>query len=132
MHKCEIKQFTVNSLIELTVHKFRQGDKYRGRWRYDDVKREWVGNPARSATVEDMLEACKNKDGEGERRHSRAMSIEDMQKLRLHYSYLKHCPGVDPSSSDVNLETEGVKNLKCATYLLFNALSTSAFIIWMR
>jgi hypothetical protein len=107
---------------------FRQGDKYRGRWRYDDVKKEWVGNPARSATVEDMLDACKNKDGEGERRHSRAMSIEDMQKL--HNNYLKNCPAVDPSCNVKTLDAEGVK--KCATYLLFNALSSSAFIIWMR
>jgi hypothetical protein len=95
------------------------------------VKKEWVGNPARSATVEDMLEACKNKDGEGERRHSRAMSIEDMQKL--HNNYLKNCSAVDPScdvNSDEPLKAEGVK--KRATYLLFNALSSSAFIIWMR
>jgi hypothetical protein len=90
------------------VHIFRQGDKYRGRWRFDDVKKEWVGNPARSATVEDMLEACKNKDGEGERRHSRAMSIEDMKKL--YNSYLKNCPVVDPSC-DGNLEVEGVKHI---------------------
>ena len=117
----------MNSLYELTMHIFRQGDKYRGRWRYNDVKNEWVGNPARSATVEDMLEACKNKDGEGERRHSRAMSIEDMQKL--HNSYLENCPVFDPSC-DVNLEAEGVK--KRTIYLLFNALSSSAFIIWMR
>jgi hypothetical protein len=113
------------------VHIFRQGDKYRGRWRYDDLKTEWVGNPARSATVEDMLEACKNKDGEGERRHSRAMSIEDMQKL--HNCYLKNCPAVDPSS-DVSLdEPPAAEDVKKRTiYLLFNALSSSAFIIWMR
>ena len=120
----------MNGSFELTLHIFRQGDKYRGRWRYDDVKKEWVGNPARSATVEDMLEACKNKDGEGERRHSRAMSIEDMQKL--HNSYLKNCPD-DPlhdANLDEPLKAEGVK--KRTIYLLFNALSSSAFIIWMR
>jgi antirestriction protein len=95
------------------------------------VKKEWVGNPAKSAAVEDMLEACKNKDGEGERKHSRAMSIEDMQKL--HDNYLKNCPVIDPLC-DLNLnkslEAEDIK--KRATYLLFNALSTLAFIIWMR
>ena len=117
----------MNSLIQLTVCMFRQGDKYRGRWRYDDVRKEWVGNPARSAAVEDMLEACKNKDGEGERRHSRAISIEDMKKL--HNSYVKKCPVVD-SSCDEPPEAEDLK--KRATYLLFNALSSSAFIIWMR
>ena len=70
-----------------------------------------------------MLDACKNKDGEGERKHSRAISIEDMRKL--HDNYLKNCP-----VSDKPLEVEDIK--KRATYLLFNALSTMAFIIWMR
>jgi hypothetical protein len=116
------------------MHIFRQGDKYRGRWRYDDVKKEWVGNPAKSAAVEDMLDACKNKDGEGERRHSRAMSFEDMQKL--HNNYLKNCPVIDTPCDHPNLEEQlegkDIKFKKRATYLLFIALSTLAFIIWMR
>jgi hypothetical protein len=123
---------TINNVDELTVRKFRQGDKYRDRWKYDDVKKEWVGNPANSATVEDMLDACKNKDGESERKHSRAISIEDMQKL--HDNHLKNCPVIDPSCNmpdlDKPLEMEDIK--KRATYLLFNALSTLSFIIWMR
>lgn len=117
---------------ELTIYNFRQGDKYRDRWKFDDVKKEWVGNPAKSATVEDMLDACKNKDGEGERKHSRAMSIEDMRKLNN--NHLKSCPVIDPSYNlqdlDKPLEMEDIK--KRATYLLFNGLSTLAFIIWMR
>jgi hypothetical protein len=96
------------------------------------VKKEWVGNPARSAAVDDMLDTCKNKDGEGERKHSRAISIEDMQKL--HSNHLKNCPVLDPSCNlpDLSnpLETEDIK--KRVTYLLFNSLSTLAFIIWMR
>ena len=98
------------------------------------MKKEWVGNPAKSAAVEDMLDACKNKDGEGERRHSRAMSIEDMQKL--HNNHLKNCPVIDPSCDHLNLEErlEGkdMKFTKRATYLLFIALATLAFIVWMR
>ena len=114
---------------ELTIPKFRQGDKYRGRWKYDDAKKEWVGNPAKSATVEDMLDACKNKDGEGERKHSRAISIEDMHKL--HDNYLKNYPATDPSCNLPDLDkAEDIK--KRATYLCFNAMSTLAFIIWMR
>ena len=110
--------------MSLLGNKYREGDKYRDRWRYDEVKKEWVGNPANSAAVEDMLDACKNKDGEGERKHSRAMSIEDMQKL--HDNYLKNCRAID----DDPLEAEEIK--KRAKHLLFNAMSTSAFIIWMR
>lgn len=31
-----------------------------------------------------MLDACEKKDGEGVRNHSRAMTIEDMRKMRLY------------------------------------------------
>ena len=116
---------------QLTIHKFRQGDKYRDRWRYDEVKKEWVGNPAKSAAVEDMLDACKNKDGEGDRKHSRAISIEDMRKL--HNNHLKNCPPavIDPSCNLPDLDKlEDIK--KRVIYLLFESLSTLAFIIWMR
>jgi hypothetical protein len=95
------------------------------------VKKEWVGNPAKSAAVEDMLDACKNKDGEGERKHSRAMSIDDMRKL--HNNHVKNCPVIDRSCNldlDKPIESEDIK--KRAIYFLFNALSTLAFIIWMR
>ena len=113
---------------KLTIHVFRQGDKYRDRWKYDRIKKEWVGNPAKSAAVEDMLDACKNKDGEGERKHSRAMSIEDMRKL--HNNHVKNCPLIDHSCDlDKPIESEDIK--KRATYLHFNAQSTLAFIIWM-
>jgi hypothetical protein len=59
------------------------------------------------------------------------MSIEDMQKL--HDIYLKNCPDVDTSrevNMDDPLEAGDIK--KHTIYLLFNALSSSAFIIWMR
>ena len=71
----------------------------------------WVGNPAKSATVEDMLDACKNKDGEGERKHSQAIYIEDMCKL--HDNYLKNYPVTDPSCNlpdlDKPLKVEDLK-----------------------
>lgn len=78
------------------------------------MKKEWVGNPAKSVAVEDMLDACKNKDGKGEWRHSRAMSFEDMQKL--HNNYLKNCPVIDASCDHLNseeqLEGEDIQKLK--------------------
>lgn len=74
-----------------------------------------------------MCEACKNKDGEGERRHSRAMSIEDMRKL-FEYSKL-HCPTVDLSRSFSDQKKEISER---SAYLFFNAFSTSAFTAWMR
>ncbi|KIM44296.1 hypothetical protein M413DRAFT_25722 [Hebeloma cylindrosporum] len=136
-HKCfteEHGKSTASAVHAAFLDHYAQleGDKYRGRWRYDEVNKEWVGNPVRSAVVEDMLEACKNKDGESERRHSRAISIEDMKKL--HDNSRKNCPPAFPSVSTScdgrKSETEAMK--KRVMYLLFNALSTTAFIIWMR
>ena len=105
----------------------RADDKYRNRWHFDEIKQEWEGNPACSAAVGDMLDACKNKDGEGERKHSQAMSIEDMKKL--YKNSKKCCPEVD-LSQDVDEQRENL--IKRAWYLLFDGMSASAFTIWMR
>lgn len=91
------------------------------------MRSEWVGNPVQSVMVEDMLEACKNKDGEGEQQHSQATSIEDMAKF--YHNFQKRCPSVDQVKPLCN-QMENVK--KRATYLLFRAMSTSSFVIWMR
>jgi hypothetical protein len=74
-----------------------------------------------------MLDTCKKKDGEGERKHSRAMSFEDMQKFYLHFKTT--CPSVDSSCANAD-QTQAI--LDRGSHLLFNALSSSAFVIWMR
>jgi hypothetical protein len=75
----------------------RAGDKFRVQWHFDGVNKEWVGNPVRSAEVSDMHEACKYKDGESERNHSKAMSIGDMKKI---YDYAtSQCLGLELSAA---------------------------------
>ena len=94
------------------------GDKFCGQWHFDLVNNEWVGNPVRSAEVEDILEACKYKDGESERTHSKAMSVDDMTKL---YNYaMSRC-----QKMDISLAQQGL-------YLLFIALASTAFTLWTR
>ena len=71
-----------------------------------------------------MLEACKNKDGEADRTHSRAMSIQDMQKL---YDYSQeHCP----SFENCGLGSKEVPVR--GAHLFFNALASTGFTIWTR
>lgn len=74
-----------------------------------------------------MLAACKNKDGESERTHSRPMAVGDMKKIYEHF--LAHCPKIDPSKNKSEqkdaIATRG-------SHLLFNALASSAFTVWMR
>ena len=96
----------------------RAGDKFRGQWHFDSVNKEWVGNPVRSAEVSDMLEACKYKDGESERTHSKAMSIGDMTKI---YNYaMSQCLGLAISAAQRGF------------FLLFIALASTAYTLWTR
>ncbi|THU92314.1 hypothetical protein K435DRAFT_862637 [Dendrothele bispora CBS 962.96] len=97
--------------------------KYRGRWREDRERNEWVGNPTSSPLVTDMLAACKNKDGETERKHSRAMSIEDMTNIFL-WSW-NICPDNSPvtTTQERALKTE---------HLFFRAFISVAFTLWTR
>ncbi|KAF4619278.1 hypothetical protein D9613_004727 [Agrocybe pediades] len=107
-------------------------DRYRGQWRFNEARKEWEGNPVHSAAVNDVMVACKNKGEESERKHSRAMSIEDMRKL--HHHFLKECPPpitLDPTQSNLTDDQRKAIGIR-AQYLHFNALSTSAFICWMR
>ena len=96
----------------------RAGDKFRGQWHFDSVNGEWVGNPVRSAEVCDILEACKYKDGESERHHSKAMSIGDMTKLH------EYC---QPQRLGLELSTA-----QRGTFLLFSALASTAYTLWTR
>jgi hypothetical protein len=75
----------------------------------------------RSAEVEDILEACKYKDGESERTHSKAMSIGDMTKL---YDY-----AMSQDSQCLNLDISVAQR---GFLLLFVALASTAFTLWTR
>ena len=65
-----------------------------------------------------MLEACKYKDGESERTHSKAMSIGDMTKL---YDYAM--------TQYLGLESSAAQR---GSFLLFIALSSTAYTLWTR
>ncbi|RXW20913.1 hypothetical protein EST38_g4935 [Candolleomyces aberdarensis] len=100
-----------------------RGDKYRGQWHYDHRSKKWVGNPCHSAIVQDTYCACKKKDGEPERRHSRAMRIEDMQKIHEHlqHNYPKLEEVVDADSA-----------ARRVTMLHYMALSTVSWAVWTQ
>ena len=96
----------------------RAGDKFCCQWHFDSVNKEWVGNPVQSAEVEDILEACKYKDGESKWTHSKAMSIGNMTKL---YDYA--------TSQCLSLEISVAQR---GFFLLFVALASTAFTLWTR
>ncbi|KAF6746827.1 hypothetical protein DFP72DRAFT_1150344 [Ephemerocybe angulata] len=57
---------------------------FRGAWRYDEVLKEFRGNPGRSDRVKDVLNAVKKQKDHKERKHARAMSYEDMEAIHKH------------------------------------------------
>lgn len=107
----------------LTLIFNRNGDKYRGAWRYNEALQEWVGNPCDSAQVGDLHEGCKRKDGEAERRHSTPASIIIMQRL---YAFsISTCPD--------NYLVVDAQSLAFKTrHLRFRAYSSLGFTIWTR
>ncbi|EAU89590.2 hypothetical protein CC1G_02479 [Coprinopsis cinerea okayama7 len=99
------------------------GDKYRmGVWRFDDRTGQWLGNPASTGTVQDMLKAIKNQGGEKERKHSRAMKMEDMHRLYSHINSAMPSPEWKNSKA---LETR-------AENLQFLAFAALGFTLWTR
>ena len=67
-----------------------------------------------------MHDACKNKDGEADRTHAQAMTMEDMDKLVAYMQ--QQCP------EDGEPKALGLK----AGVLLFNAFTTTGFTLWTR
>ncbi|KAF9524111.1 hypothetical protein CPB83DRAFT_774378 [Crepidotus variabilis] len=118
---------TAEAVISAFLNQYdsMEGDKYRGSWHYDDYKKEWVGNPARSAEVTDMLSACKNKDGEAERTHSRAMTFDDMRKLYLNSKELRE---EGKKGGPLSLK----KIAAIGEAMMFGAFATTGFTIWTR
>ncbi|KAJ7585443.1 hypothetical protein C8J56DRAFT_1087359, partial [Mycena floridula] len=89
---------------------------YRGRWNPATC----TGNPADSAEVEDMLEACKNKGNEDDRHHSRAMTIRDMEILMAYTEAM-----MQEAAAKGNMDEVG-------QWLWFRAFITTGFTLWTR
>ncbi|KAF9224643.1 hypothetical protein BS17DRAFT_880019 [Gyrodon lividus] len=71
------------------------GDTYRGRWHFDQIRQRWEGNPTESAEVNDIVSSLKHKASseDGDRKHSLPMSKDFMDRMLL-WS-LKACPLLD-------------------------------------
>ncbi|KAJ2911584.1 hypothetical protein MD484_g8830, partial [Candolleomyces efflorescens] len=113
-----------------------KNDKYRGDWVCDEKAGVCSGNPARSGRVQRMLHSLKKKDAEesGDRKHSRAMSNEDMEKV---YAYVHtKCPSKEDAeqfihSGDGYYQPVTPELLsERAQHLFYMAFSTTSFCAW--
>ena len=104
------------------------GDKYRGAYKLDEATGTVMGNPARSATVQDILKAVKNRDkaNGGTRNHAEAMSIDEMKKLM---DWSEENFSGDPSE----LKFSNANDLVAAAkHYLMRAFASSGFTLWTR
>ena len=118
---CEFNQITRKKL----TYNNSDGGTYRNEWRQDPVSREWIGNPASEAGVEDLMKALKHKQGAdgNERHHSQAMRYEHMEGI---IRWSEHaCPAISEltSEEEVNEQFE---------HLRLCAFASTAFTIWTR
>jgi hypothetical protein len=70
-----------------------------------------------------MLKAIKNKNGERERHHSRAMSVEDMEQMYAHRAR---------RLEELRGKTDRASCAERIKLVMFGALSTTAFTTWTR
>ncbi|KAG2140603.1 hypothetical protein DEU56DRAFT_734911 [Suillus clintonianus] len=117
------------------------GDRFRGKWHFNEAKQCWEGNPADSADVYDVLSSVKHKASAegGDRTHSMAMTKDYMnQTLRWHQAT---CPleialqmiwkvmsGTQPSDVHLDLETRSrlTRHLEQVTF------EANAWTLWTR
>ncbi|KAK7007106.1 ribonuclease H-like domain-containing protein [Favolaschia claudopus] len=67
------------------ANRFRDGDKYRGKWHFNPTTAAWEGNPIDSAKVQDTMAAIENKCGKdgGDRKHSCCFELTKLQRKHL-------------------------------------------------
>ncbi|OAX35046.1 hypothetical protein K503DRAFT_803109 [Rhizopogon vinicolor AM-OR11-026] len=113
-----------------------KGETYRGLYHYEEATGVVTGNPALSATVQDMMEVLKNNEGAegGSRNHASAMTIDDMRKL-MTWSY-RECPDEAVGRIFQGVRTGSMLDVAelvlAQRHLMLRAFSTTGFTIWTR
>ncbi|KLO14727.1 hypothetical protein SCHPADRAFT_825926 [Schizopora paradoxa] len=104
------------------------GSKYRGEWGYDEKAKEWRGNPADSAEVQDLRTALKHKvkaDGRI-RNHAVAMSYEYMQTIMAWSE--RECPAEMCCRAPSSME----ERTKVTKHLRLRAFASTGFTLFAR
>jgi hypothetical protein len=140
----------MGAIVSIIVHElehastdlhFRDGDTYRGKWHFNEVKQRWEGNPAESADIYDVLSSIKHKASAegGDRTHSMAMTKDYMDRAFQWHQAV--CPleitlqmiqkvmsGAQPSDMHLDLEmrTKLTHHLEQVTF------ASNGWTLWTR
>ncbi|KAF8442080.1 hypothetical protein L210DRAFT_3644249 [Boletus edulis BED1] len=120
------------------------GDRYRGRWRFNQLDPKWEGNPANSAEVDDIMSSLKHmvSSEDGDRKHSLPMSKDFMDRM-LSWS-MEACPTLDAAlnalrhilngtpPSDAGLQMDLVERALVTRHLEQIAFDATAWVLWTR
>lgn len=105
----------------------REGDLYRGPFRFCDKTKQWVGNPADAAEVQDLIKSLNNKSAAegGERTHSVAITYKMLEKM-ISWSN-ETCP------HSTTFERMSAKDrIQQTEHICFRAFMSSAWTLWTR
>ncbi|KAF9220457.1 hypothetical protein BS17DRAFT_810670 [Gyrodon lividus] len=125
-----------------TMRESIKGDTYRGPWHFNEVRKQWEGNPVNSAEVKDLTTSLKHKASSegGDRKHSLPMSKDYMDRI-LNWSQ-KACPELEGALGWLRCSLSGellsplnmcVKQRTVVTRHLGQiAFGTTAWTLWAR
>jgi hypothetical protein len=115
-------------LASLTKAFNRSRERYRGAYEYNEETGRLSGNPARAASVEDIMTTIKNKCGAkgGQRNHAEAIRIEEMKQV-MDWSEAQ-CPEVTVGSEMRDV----ARLLHTAKHVMMRAFMSTGFTIWTR
>ena len=131
----------------MTSHDSRlssDGDRYRGRWRFNHIGQRWEGNPADLAEVDDIMSSLKHKvsSEDGDRKHLLPMSRDSMDKM-LAWS-MKACPRLvevlcalqhtpdGAHTSDTGLQMDLADHALITHHLEQITFDTTTWVLWTR
>ncbi|KAF5317266.1 hypothetical protein D9611_003490 [Ephemerocybe angulata] len=86
-------QIAASFIAEYDARSTPHGFIYKGTWRFDEFARAFRGNPGCSDRVKQVLNAIKKREDQPVRKHSRAMSYDDM--VAIHDTIKSTCPPPD-------------------------------------
>jgi hypothetical protein len=125
---CVITNFPLTCLISSLC---RDGDLYRGEFRFCERRGQWVGNPADTAEVKDLLKALQNKAAAngGERAHSVAITYELLEKM-MNWSN-DVCP-YDPNTAAAFSSLSPAERHIQTQHICFRAFTSLTWTLWAR
>jgi hypothetical protein len=118
-------------LVTYLIYGFSDGDVYRGAFRFCDRRGRWVGNPATTADVKDLIKSLQNKaaaDG-GERTHSVPITYKLLEKMM---NWSNQVSPYDPKATAALSSLSPAERQTQTQHVMFRAFASLTWTLWAR